>query len=207
MSNEHLRGFTINHLRRGAAAYEAYCDALDWKSYRGDPLPTWAELSADPARIGIVTGWIKAADKITDISPLVRGEECLLLKYLPANQAPPPKAQFFFVPVEREAACTQWNCDTEVLAGIAEHQTTKKPLETALLSFLHRHDGGDDLQKVYTTYPVNIVSTHAGNFLVTCNAAPSLTVTRIPGGVFVHASGIHVESLTPDELLARSQAL
>jgi hypothetical protein len=32
----------------GRAAYDAYCETRDWKSFRGEPLPQWSDDELNP---------------------------------------------------------------------------------------------------------------------------------------------------------------
>lgn len=41
----------------GKAAYDAYCETREWKSFRGEPLPQWPEVTQD-----IKAGWMAAAE-------------------------------------------------------------------------------------------------------------------------------------------------
>jgi hypothetical protein len=43
----------------GKLAYEAYGTQVEWKSYHGEPLPTWQMLPAD-----IKNAWESAADAV-----------------------------------------------------------------------------------------------------------------------------------------------
>lgn len=50
----------------GDIAYTAYRESVGGRAWNGDPLPTWAELEADPAKARLVTAWETAAEAIRD---------------------------------------------------------------------------------------------------------------------------------------------
>ena len=42
--------------------YTRYCEAVGGKAFNGDPLPSWAEFRADPAKQKQALAWIAAAE-------------------------------------------------------------------------------------------------------------------------------------------------
>lgn len=48
--------------------YETYCQAVGGKAFNGDPLPTWAEFRADPAKQKQGEAWIAVAQKALQIA-------------------------------------------------------------------------------------------------------------------------------------------
>ena len=47
--------------------YETYCQAVGGKAFNGDPLPTWKEFRADPAKQKQSEAWIQVAQKAVEI--------------------------------------------------------------------------------------------------------------------------------------------
>lgn len=47
----------------GKAAYSAYCDNRNWKSYDGKELPHWEEVKPE-----IKAGWVKAAEAVVMVA-------------------------------------------------------------------------------------------------------------------------------------------
>lgn len=45
----------------GREGYTEYCEAVGGKAWNGDPLPTWEEFKADPAKQKQVAAWNRAA--------------------------------------------------------------------------------------------------------------------------------------------------
>jgi len=43
--------------------YTAYCKAVGGVAFNGDPLPSWAEFSADPSKTKQSNAWLEAADR------------------------------------------------------------------------------------------------------------------------------------------------
>lgn len=53
-----------------------YCAAVGGKAFNGDPLPSWTEFSADPAKATQAGGWIAAArasQAATTVDPTAQG--------------------------------------------------------------------------------------------------------------------------------------
>ena len=48
------------------AAYNAYCDAVGGKSFKGDDLPTWEAMCNDNSKTKLVEAWCRAADATID---------------------------------------------------------------------------------------------------------------------------------------------
>lgn len=46
----------MTNVSLGQAAYKAYGDQVGWKNFRGDPMPSWDDLTYE-----IQDGWISAA--------------------------------------------------------------------------------------------------------------------------------------------------
>ena len=42
--------------------YETYCQSVGGKAFNGDPLPSWADFSKDPAKQKQVEGWVAVAN-------------------------------------------------------------------------------------------------------------------------------------------------
>jgi hypothetical protein len=51
----------MNNITHGEIAYNAYCASRDWKSVRGEPLPTFDKQSED-----LKIAWQKAAEAVID---------------------------------------------------------------------------------------------------------------------------------------------
>lgn len=47
--------------------YNAYCEAVGGVAFNGDPLPTWTEFRADPAKLKQSEAWLATADKAIGI--------------------------------------------------------------------------------------------------------------------------------------------
>ncbi len=47
--------------------YTAYCAAVGGKSFKGDALPCWLELVADPGKETIVKAWLQTANRAIDL--------------------------------------------------------------------------------------------------------------------------------------------
>ena len=46
--------------------YENYCEQVGGKAFNGDPLPSWADFSADPDKQVQVSAWINTAQAAID---------------------------------------------------------------------------------------------------------------------------------------------
>jgi len=46
----------------GRVAYDAYCQERDWKSFNGDPLPSFAEMTVKSPQIA--AAWVTAAKAV-----------------------------------------------------------------------------------------------------------------------------------------------
>jgi len=44
-------------MNNGQIAYEAYCDAVGWKAWNGDNLPTWDMMCSDDKKSRLVKAW------------------------------------------------------------------------------------------------------------------------------------------------------
>lgn len=49
-----------NAERLGKAAWEAYRESVGGKSFNGEPLPTWEEMTKDPKRAAVRKAWIES---------------------------------------------------------------------------------------------------------------------------------------------------
>lgn len=57
-------------------AYTAYCQAVGGKAFNGDPLPSWEEFCADPAKQVQVAAWRAAAEAVAQQMALDGGNPC-----------------------------------------------------------------------------------------------------------------------------------
>jgi len=79
-------------------AYTAYCEAVGGKAFNGDPLPSWKEFAADPAKQLQANAWVQALAAATDqpAVPLPEpdpAKETPPVLTLPPNGGPAKKAK------------------------------------------------------------------------------------------------------------------
>jgi len=81
---------TIEDLRLAGVAYTAYAKAVGNRAYNGDPLPTWDQMQADPAKARLVEAWtIAASAAVCDFVEHLLDLEDLFPATCPLPPSPP----------------------------------------------------------------------------------------------------------------------
>lgn len=63
-----LKILMLDPYELAAELYSTYCQSVGGVAYNGDPLPTWEEFIADPAKATQAEGWVDVArEAITQI--------------------------------------------------------------------------------------------------------------------------------------------
>ena len=50
-----------------AEIYSTYCRAIGGVAFNGDPLPSWYDLAADPAKVKQSNAWLATADRVIEL--------------------------------------------------------------------------------------------------------------------------------------------